>query len=149
MRSVRAYRICCVLAALGMVVNFAVAVLLFFRARRPVEYRVTVQQSAPPDLSWTNALFLARSSRSSSSASATNGVDSVVSSDAVPRPVSLDVVDYGTIGPADDLVAYLHGRFVRRGSLLPWGVVDFIFPERIVFASGDYLTNRRYANVHN
>lgn len=143
MRTTQRYRLSVLLAIVGMLVNLVASLVLVWRSRKPVDYHVTVNPAPVLDLSFTNHLTAVQSPFPSLTVTNSPSINPV---QPVTNPVCIQVLDYDVFGGSDAPCAWLNGRRVAVGSLLPWGVVNSIFPERIVFNDGSYLENRRYSH---
>lgn len=139
MRARLAYRSSLAVACVCALVNVVVLVRVWRLASSPVSYNVRVIEPQPLPSFPTPPGQL-------SPDSPTNGVDIVSRGSTFERkPEQLAVIPYSVALVDGVRVLCMNGRYYRSGDACAFGVVDFIFPERVYVRSGDYISNVTYS----
>lgn len=139
MRARLAYRSSLAVACVCALVNVVVLVRVWRLASSPVSYNVRVIEPQPLPS------FPALPGQSSPDSS-TNAVDIVSRAPTFERkPEQVAVIPYSVALVDGVRVLCMNGRYYRSGDACAFGVVDFIFPERVYVRSGDYISNVTYS----
>lgn len=140
MRARLAYRSSLAVACVCALVNVVVLVRVWRLASSPVSYNVRVIEPQPLPS------FPTPPGRQPLPDPSTNEVDIASRGPTFERkPEQLAVIPYSVAVVDGVRVLCMNGRYYRSGDACAFGVVDFIFPERVYVRSGDYISNVTYS----
>lgn len=139
MRARLAYRSSLAVAFVCALVNVVVLVRVWRLASSPVSYNVRVIEPQPLPF------FPAPPGQPLPDPS-TNATDIASEGPTFERkPEQVAVIPYSVAIVDGVRVLCMNGRYYRSGDACAFGVVDFIFPERVYVRSGDYISNVTYS----
>lgn len=144
MRARKAYRLSLVILGFASLVNVIVAIKVLLALRSPVQYNFRVIE--PPVLTnvFTSAAFDARMPGVTVNEAPQHpdvSTNSAVSASTNRVEVAIDQYHFMRV---DDVPRFrLNGQTYSTGDVCAYGRISSIFPERVYFDDGSYLTNSR------
>ncbi len=146
MRARVAYRTSLVIACVCALVNVVVLVRIWLLSRSPVNYNVRVVEpvGSPVAPSLPVGVLPGDLPSTNSPPGVSSAPGAAPGSNISPTPSQISVIPY-SVGFVDGSpILHMNRRFYRVGDVTAFGVIDFIFPERVYFRGGDYIANVQY-----